>query len=83
MVVAGVQPLFESYGLLRVLTGYPTTFHPRAMETLQVESSPAKTSRLETPRRALRRDASNFDDYLVIGLVIGVFAVLLALLVIL
>ena len=53
------------------------------METLQTDASHVETHRVKTARRALRRDASNFDDYLVIGLVASVFAVLLALLVIL
>ena len=38
---------------------------------------------METPRRTLKKDASNFDDYLVVGLVITVIVALFAALVIL
>ena len=53
------------------------------METLQTDPSHVETHRVKTSRRVLRRDASNFDDYLVVGLVASVFIALLALLVIL
>ena len=38
---------------------------------------------MKTPRRTLKKDASNFDDYLVVGLVITVIVALFAALVIL
>lgn len=48
-----------------------------------VERLPQNPSRMGPRRRVLKRDASNFDDYLVIGLVVGVIATLLVLLVVL
>jgi hypothetical protein len=37
----------------------------------------------ETPRRVLKKDASNFDDYLVVGLVLAVIIGLVAALILL
>jgi hypothetical protein len=38
---------------------------------------------MKTPRRVLKKDASNFDDYLVVGLIIAVLIALVAALILL
>ena len=63
-----MQPFFEMGRLLWLITFRYQLDVPKQMET---------------PRRTLKKDASNFDDYLVVGLVITVIVALFAALVIL
>lgn len=80
-----MQPCYRSQGLMGLALKRPTP-PARREATLAERLLPHCTCRLlkemktarETPRTTRKYDASNFDDYLVVGLILVVFAALLA-----